>query len=160
MLDPWSLDLCLAPKLGHLWTENRGAPKTQIQRPRIQRPILSPLTFFRKPFSKVFLLLWGDLVQTPPPGFLYQGLAAILSESALDQNGPKWSNRPFWSKWPYSEVDFSICEAKMDQNGPFWTKMVRILAFARPKWDHFWSILARRGPFWSIQVRQPYSGHS
>ena len=46
--------------------------------------------------------------------------------------GPKWSKRPFWSKWPYSELDFSIRETKMDQNGPFW------------------SILAWRGPFWSI----------
>ena len=37
------------------------------------------------------------------------------------QNGPKWSKRPFWSKWPYSELDFSIHEAKLDQNGPFWS---------------------------------------
>ena len=56
-LDPWSLDLRLGrprflpqitPKpfkirVWGLWTENRGAPKTQIQRPRIQRPILGPL---------------------------------------------------------------------------------------------------------------------
>ena len=27
-----------------LWTENRGAPNAQMQRPRIQRPILSPLS--------------------------------------------------------------------------------------------------------------------
>ena len=26
-----------------LWTEHRGAPKTQFQRTRIQRPILGPL---------------------------------------------------------------------------------------------------------------------
>ena len=58
-LDPWSLDLrlgrprCLpqiAPKpfkirVWVLWTENQGAPETQIQRPRIQRPILGPLNF-------------------------------------------------------------------------------------------------------------------
>ena len=38
------------------------------------------------------------------------------------RTGPKWSKmskRPFWSKWPYSELDFSIRETKMDQNGPF-----------------------------------------
>ena len=29
---------------GGLWTENRGAPKTQIQQPRIQRPNLGPLS--------------------------------------------------------------------------------------------------------------------
>ena len=46
-------------------------------------------------------------------------MAAVLSESVLDQNGPKWSKRPFWSKWPSSELDFSIRETKMDQNGPF-----------------------------------------
>ena len=49
--------------------------------------------------------------------------------------GPKWSKRPFWSKWPYSEPDFSIRETKMDQNGPFWS----ILA-------SFWSILVHLGP--------------
>ena len=27
--------------------------------------------------------------------------------------GPKWSKRPFWSKCPYSELDFSIRETKM-----------------------------------------------
>ena len=42
-------------------------------------------------------------------------MAAVLSESVLDQNGPTWSKRPFWSKWPYSELDFSIRETKMDQ---------------------------------------------
>ena len=31
--------------------------------------------------------------------------------------GPKWSKRPLWSKWPYSELDFSIHETKMDQKG-------------------------------------------
>ena len=28
--------------------------------------------------------------------------------------------RPFWSKWPYSELDFNIQWTKMDQSGPFW----------------------------------------
>ena len=48
-------------------------------------------------------------------------MAAVLSESVLDQNGPKGSKRPFWSKWPYSQLDFSIRETKVDQNGPFWS---------------------------------------
>ena len=48
-------------------------------------------------------------------------MAAVLSESVLDQNGPKWCKRPFWPKCPYSELDFSIRETKMDQNGPFWS---------------------------------------
>ena len=51
---------------------------------------------------------------------------AFLSESVLDQNGPKWSKRPFWSKLPYSELDFSIRETKMDQNGPFWSILVHL----------------------------------
>ena len=56
------------------------------------------------------------------------GEAAVLSESVLDQNDPKCSKRTFWSKWPYSELDFSIRETKMDQNGPFWS----ILAWRAP----------------------------
>ena len=59
-LDPWSLDLRFgAPQIfapnpfetlqnkgfWGLWTENRGTPKTQFQRPRIQRLILGPLIF-------------------------------------------------------------------------------------------------------------------
>ena len=54
-------------------------------------------------------------------------MAAVLLQSVLDQNGPKWSKRPLWSKWPYSEPDFSIRETKMHQNGPFWS----ILALKR-----------------------------
>ena len=45
-----------------LWTENRGAPKTQIQRRPIQRPILSPLKA---------LSMWITKRQLP-------GLAALL----------------------------------------------------------------------------------
>ena len=48
-------------------------------------------------------------------------MTAVLSESVLDQYGPKWSKRPFWSKCPYSEPDFSIKWTKMDQNGPKWS---------------------------------------
>ena len=62
VLDPWSLDICVwdAPdvcpkslrnpsrykglRASGLWSENQGAPKTQIRRPRIQRPILGPLS--------------------------------------------------------------------------------------------------------------------
>ena len=54
-------------------------------------------------------------------------MAAVLSESVLDQNGPKWSKRPFWSKRPYSELD---------------------LAFARTKW----TILIHLGPSWPEEV--------
>ena len=50
-------------------------------------------------------------------------MAAVLSESVLDQNGLNWS------KWPYSEPDFSIRETKMDQNGPFWPKEVHFGPF-------------------------------
>ena len=66
-------------------------------------------------------------------------MAAVLSESVLDQNGPKWSKRPFWSKWPYSELDFGIRETKMDQNGPFWSILVH---FGPTR-----SILVHLGPF-------------
>ena len=52
-------------------------------------------------------------------------MAAVLSESVLDQNGPKW---------PYSELDFSIRETKMDQNGPFWSREVR-----QPYSGHSWN---------------------
>ena len=39
-----------------------------------------------------------------------KGMAAVLSESVLDLNGPKWSSEP----------DFSTRETKMDQSfGPF-----------------------------------------
>ena len=49
-----------------------------------------------------------------PKEFLYLlPIAAVLSESVLDQNGTTWSTRPFWSKWPDSEPDFSIRETKM-----------------------------------------------
>ena len=51
-------------------------------------------------------------------------MAAVLPESVLDQNGPRWSIGPFWSKWPYSEPDFSFRETKMDQNGLFWPREV------------------------------------
>ena len=50
-------------------------------------------------------------------------MAAVLSEGVLDQNGPKWS------KWPYSELNFSIRETKMDQNGPFWPEEVHFGPF-------------------------------
>ena len=46
--------------------------------------------------------------------------------------GPKWSERPFWSKWSYSKPDFG------SQNGPKWSFLV-----------HFglkWSILVHLGP--------------
>ena len=43
--------------------------------------------------------------------------------------GPKWSKRPFWSKCPYSELDFSIRETKKDQNGPFWPEEVHLGPF-------------------------------
>ena len=56
-------------------------------------------------------------------------MAAVLSESVLDQNGPKWSKRPFWSKSPYPEPDFSIRKTKMDQNGPFWPEEVHLGPF-------------------------------
>ena len=51
-----------------------------------------------------------------------KGVAAVLSESALDQQGPKWSQRPFWSKWPPSELDLiSIHDHFGRQNGlGFW----------------------------------------
>ena len=49
-------------------------------------------------------------------------MAAVLSESVLDQYGPRWSKRPFWSKGPYCEPDFSIRETKVNQDGPFWYK--------------------------------------
>ena len=58
--------------------------------------------------------------------FQYLG-SGLLSESVLDQNGPKWSKRPCWSKWPDSELDFSIRETNMDQNGPFWPDEVHTL---------------------------------
>ena len=45
-------------------------------------------------------------------------MAAVLSESVLDQNGPNDHFGPFW---PYSELEFSIRETKIDQNGPKWT---------------------------------------
>ena len=48
----------------------------------------------------------------------------VLPESVLEQNGPKWSFWPVWSKLPYSEPDASIRETKMDQNGPFWPEEV------------------------------------
>ena len=51
-------------------------------------------------------------------------MAAVLSESVLDQNGPKWSKRLFWSKWPYSEQDFSIRETRI--LGPFWPILVHV----------------------------------
>ena len=68
-LDLWSLDLRLgrprflpqiAPKPFKIrgfgaWTENRGAPKTQIQRPQIQRPILGPLIPARRNCTEYFL---------------------------------------------------------------------------------------------------------
>ena len=57
------------------------------------------------------------------------GVAVVLSESVLDQNGPKWSKRPFWSKWPYSELDFSIRETKMVHFGPFWPEEVHFGPF-------------------------------
>ena len=44
-------------------------------------------------------------------------------KSVLDQNGPKWPKRPFWSKSPYSELDLNIHETKMDQNGPLWSTL-------------------------------------
>ena len=56
----------------------------------------------------------------------------MLSESVLDQNGPKGSKRPFWSKWPYSELDLSIRETKMDQNGPFWPEEAILVHLGPP----------------------------
>ena len=38
-------------------------------------------------------------------------------------SSPEWSKRPFWSKWPYSELDFSSRETK---NSPFWTEEVHL----------------------------------
>ena len=46
--------------------------------------------------------------------------------------GPKWSKRPVWSKWPYSELDFSIREpkcTKMVHFGPFWPEEVHFGPF-------------------------------
>ena len=45
-------------------------------------------------------------------------MAAVLSESVLDQNGP---NDRFGQSDLNSELDFSIRETKLDQNGPFWS---------------------------------------
>ena len=39
--------------------------------------------------------------------------------------GPKWSKRPFWSKWPYSELDFSIRKTKRTILVHFGLKSVR-----------------------------------
>ena len=38
----------------------------------------------------------------------------------------EWSKRPFWSKRPCSEPDFSICETKMVHFGPFWPDEVHL----------------------------------
>ena len=55
-----------------------------------------------------------------------QGVAAVLSEGVLGQNGPKWSKRPLLSKLPYFKVDFGIRETKLDQqDGPFWLNLVK-----------------------------------
>ena len=43
--------------------------------------------------------------------------------------GPKWSKQPFWSKWPHSELDFSIRETKMVHFGPFWPEEVHFGPF-------------------------------
>ena len=59
------------------------------------------------------------------PGHHQKEMAAVLSESVLDQNGPKWSRRLFWSKWPYSELGFSIRETKMDHFS-FWPEEVHL----------------------------------
>ena len=45
-------------------------------------------------------------------------MAAILSESALDQNGP---NDHFGQNGLILNWDFSIRETKMEQNGSFWS---------------------------------------
>ena len=52
--------------------------------------------------------------KTPP--LLGSGRSTV--GKCLDQNGPKWSKRPFWSKCPYSELDFSI------HDGPKWSILV------------------------------------
>ena len=69
--------------------------------------------------------------ELPAPNIyaVHQGMAAVLSESKMVQNGPKWSKRPFWSKWPYSELDLSIRETKMVYFGPFWPDEVHFGPF-------------------------------
>ena len=92
VLDPWSLALRvgrprflpqIAPKpfktrVFGLWTENRGAPKTQIQRPRIQRPILGPLTK-RSRNSKTFSRLFSD--SRGPGDFFFRLFRIFFVES-------------------------------------------------------------------------------
>ena len=47
---------------------------------------------------------------------------------------PKWSKRPFWSKWPYSELDFSIRETKIrtKMDPPFWPEEAILVHLGLP----------------------------
>ena len=53
-----------------LWTENRGAPKTQIQRPQIQRLTLGPLK--KGDFQKGGFGRCSPVLKFPPKGFSLQ----------------------------------------------------------------------------------------
>ena len=86
-------------------------------------------------------------------------MAAVLSEIVLDQNGPKWPKRPFCSKWPYSELDFSFECHSGDQNGPKWSVLVHfglkrsILVHLGPP-TVLWPFLTRKHRIYAIFFRK------
>ena len=53
-------------------------------------------------------------------------MAAVLSESVLDQNGPKWSKMTILVKMTLFRTGF---QHSRDQNGPFWPEEVHFGPF-------------------------------
>ena len=94
-----------------------------LQKSTILHRIVQKTLLCDTPGPLVIPPCWSKTAWPPswPTPFIRRG--RILSESVLDQNGPKWSKRWFWSKWPFAEPDFSIHKTKTDRNGPFWPKI-------------------------------------